>query len=148
MVVTDYLIDPEGKDWNHLLGYWTPLLPASFRLWLVNKLGELFGTDANGAVHRLEVGTANISRIAMDRTDFARLIDVRANAELWLRISLTDACRSSGMRLAVDECYGFKIPPPLLGKYAASNLIPVKLDSHYSWLAHINRQDEIYWAGD
>jgi len=121
MVVTDYLIDPAGKDWNHLLGYWTPLLPASFRLWLVNKLGELFGTDANGAVHRLEVGTANISRIAMDRTDFARLIDVRANAELWLRISLTDACRSSGTRLAADECYGFKIPPPLLGRYEASN---------------------------
>ena len=148
MVVTDYLLDPAGKDWNHLLAYWTPPLPVPFRLWIVNRLGEIFGTDGNGAVHRLEVGTASISQIAKNRADFARLIDESDNAELWLRISLIDACRNSGMKLAPDECFGFKIPPPLLGKYEVSNLLPVKVDSHYSWLAHITRQDEIYWAGE
>lgn len=148
MVVTDYLIEPAGKDWSRLLAYWTPPLPAEFRLWMVNRLGEIIGTDEKGAVHRLEVGTAKLVQVAGRRDDFARLVDERANAELWLRISLTDACRSAGMKLAADECYGFKIPPPLLGRYEVSNLVPVKLDSHYSWLAHINRQDEIYWAVD
>ena len=148
MIVTDYLIEPAGKDWTRLLAHWTPPLPAEFRLWMVNRLGEIIGTDETGAVHRLEVGTAKFVQVAGQRADFARLIDERANAELWLRISLTDACRNAGMKLAADECYGFKIPPPLLGRYDVSNLVPVKLDSHYSWLAHLNRQDEIYWAGD
>jgi hypothetical protein len=148
MVLTNYLIEPAGKDWNRLLAYWVPPLPAEFRLWMVNRLGEIIGADATGAVHHLEVGTAKLVRVAASRDHFAKLIDERANADSWLRISLTDACRSAGMTLAADECYGFKIPPPLLGKYEASNLVPTKLDSHYSWLAHINRQDEIYWSGD
>jgi T6SS immunity protein Tdi1, C-terminal len=148
MNLRDYLVDTAGKDWERLLAYWKPPLPAGFRLWLVNRLGEIIGTNEAGEVLRLEVGTARLERIAGSREEFARLIEVREHADAWLRVSLVDACREAGAQLGADECYGFRIPPPLLGRYEASNLVATRLDSHYSWLAHINRQDEIYWTGE
>lgn len=148
MNIHDYLIDPRGKDWQKLLGYWTPPLPQDAALWLVNRLGEAFFASAGGAIHRLVVGTGTIEHLAPDRTTMARLLDVRENADAWLRIGLIDDCRRAGMHLAPDECYGFKVPPALLGDYAVSNLQPTNLYSHYSWLSHLAKNDEIYWTGD
>jgi hypothetical protein len=146
--IHDFLIDPTGMDWNRLLGYWSPLLPPQVTLWLVNRLGEALLASRDGTILRLVVGTGSVTEIARDRETFARLLDRRANADEWLRIPLVEGCRQAGMRLGVDECYGFKVPPALLGEYAISNLQPTNIYSHYSWLSHMCRQDEIYWTGD
>lgn len=147
MNIHDYLIDPRGKDWQKLLAYWAPPLPPDAALWLVNRLGEVLFATTDGAIHRLVVGSGSIERLAPDRTTMARLLDVRENADAWLRIGLVDGCRRAGMQLAADECYGFKVPPALLGEYAVSNLQPTNLYSHYSWLSHLAKKDEIYWTG-
>ena len=148
MDIRDFLIDPAGKDWKRLLGYWRPPLPPDATLWFVNLLGEPFLVTPDGEVHWLTVGTGTLSAVAPTREDFARLLDQRQNAENWLRISLVQSCRAAGVSLGADECYGFKIPPPLLGKYEVANLQPTNIYSHYSWLSHMTRQDEIYWTGD
>ena len=148
MNIRALLIDPTGKDWNKLLEYWRPPLPPDATLWFVNLLGELFFTTSNGAVHWLNVGTGTLHEVAPTREAFAQLLDRRENADLWLRIPLIESCRAAGIVLGADECYGFKIPPSLLGKYEASNLQPTNIYSHYSWLSHMARQDEIYWTGD
>jgi len=141
-------MDPAGKDWNKLLGYWRPPLPPDATLWFVNLLGEAFVATTDGAVHWLVVGTGTLSAVAPTREAFARLLDRHGNAETWLRIPLVESCRAAGITLGADECYGFKVPPRLLGKYEASNLQPTNVYSHYSWLSHMTRQDEIYWTGD
>jgi hypothetical protein len=146
--IRDFLIDPAGKDWNKLLGYWSPVLPPQVTLWLVNRLGDALLASRNGAILWLVVGTGSVMEIARDRETFARLLDRRENADEWLRIPLVEGCRQAGMQLGADECYGFKVPPALLGKYAVSNLQPTNIYSHYSWLSHMCRQDEIYWTGD
>jgi hypothetical protein len=148
MNIHDYLIDPRGKDWQKLLAYWIPPLPPDVALWLVNRLGEALFATPDGAIHRLVVGTGVVERLAPDRTTMARLLDVRENADAWLRIGLVEGCRGAGMQLAPDECYGFKVPPALFGEYAVSNLQPTNLYSHYSWLSHLAKNDEIYWIGD
>ena len=148
MNIHDFLIDPHGKDWKKLLGYWTPPLPPDAALWLVNKLGEPIFASQDGAIHRLVVGTGLIEHLAPDRTTMARLLDVRANADAWLRVGLIEGCRRAGMSLAADECFGFKVPPALLGPYEVTNLHPTNIYSHYSWLSHMSRGDEIYWTGD
>jgi hypothetical protein len=148
MDIRDFLVDPAGKDWNRLLGYWRPPLPPDATLWFVNLLGEPFLMTSDGAVHWLIVGTGTLSAVAPTRETFARLLDQRQNAENWLRISLVERCRAAGISLGTDECYGFKIPPPLLGKYEVTNLQPTNIYSHYSWLSHMTRQEEIYWTGD
>ena len=147
MNIHDYLIDPRGKDWHKLLAYWSPPLPPDAAVWLVNRLGEVLFATTDGAIHRLVVGTGAVERLAPDRTTMARLLDVRENADAWLRIGLVDGCRRAGMQLTPDECFGFKVPPALLGEYSVSNLQPTNLYSHYSWLSHLAKKDEIYWTG-
>lgn len=148
MNIRAFLIDPTGKDWNKLLSYWRPPLPPDATLWFVNLLGEPFVATTDGAVHWLTVGTGVLRAVAPTREVFAQLLDQRENAEMWLRTPLVESCRAAGIALGTDECYGFKIPPPLFGRYEASNLQPTNIYSHYSWLSHMTRQDEIYWTGD
>jgi len=42
--------------------------------------------------------------------------------------------------VAQDQCYGYKIPPILGGKYALENVSPTNLCVHYSLLADIWRR--------
>jgi hypothetical protein len=147
MNIRAFLLDPEGKDWAKLLEYWRPTLPPDAELWFVNLLGEPFVVASDGIVHWLTVGSGTLNAVAATREEFARLLDQRANADVWLRIPLVEGCRAAGIQLGPDECYGFKIPPALLGKYEVWNLQPANIYSHYSWLSHMTRQDEIYWTG-
>jgi hypothetical protein len=148
MNVHDFLIDLAGKDRKILLDYWRSLLLPDTTLWLVNRLGEAFLVNGDETIAWLSVGTGTVTSVAPTRKAFAAMLDQRHNAEAWLRISLVDGCRKAGMHLAAEECYGFKIPPALLGKYEVPNLQPTNIYSHYSWLSHLTRQDEIYWTGD
>ncbi len=146
MNIHDYLIAQTGKDWTALLSFWIPPLPPRFKLWLVNRLGDAFVLAENGAVLRLDVGLGTCVEVAADREHFATLLDSADNANQWLRIELVDACRRAGMNLSAHECYGFKIPPSIGGRYEVSNLVPTRLAVHYSYQAYICKQDAIYWV--
>lgn len=145
MNVNDYLIAPEGKDWGTLLSYWAPPLPPRFRLWLVNRLGDAFVVGENNAVLRLDVGIGTCVEVARDCDHFAKLLDTGNKADEWLKFAVVDGCRRAGMTLGHYECYGFKIPPTLGGRYEVSNLVPTNLAVHYSYQAYICKQNEIYW---
>jgi hypothetical protein len=148
MNIQDFLINPNGKDWRKLLAYWTPPLPPDAALWFVNCLGDIFYNAEAGAVFRLVVGTGTVERLAADKQEFARLLDLPSNADAWLQTTLVERCRRAGIGLDPDQCIGFKVPPALLGKYEVANLQATNIYSHYSWLAHLTKPDEIYWTGD
>jgi hypothetical protein len=146
MNINDYLISQTGISWSVLLKDWIPPLPQEFRLWLVNRLGDVFVLAASERVMHLDLGSGSCVEVARDRQHFAALLDSRPNAEQWLRISLVNECRRMGMQLGPFECYGFKIPPTLGGAYEASNLTPTKLSAHYSYQAYICKQQDVYWV--
>lgn len=145
MNINDYLIAQAGIDWTKLLSYWTPPLPPRFALWLVNRLGDVFGVLETGAVIRLDIGAGACIEVARSREHFASLLNDAKNADEWLRIRVTDACRHAGMQLGRFQCYGFKIPPTLGGRYEVSNLVPTNLAVHYSYQAYICKQTDVYW---
>jgi hypothetical protein len=145
MNVNDYLISQAGKDWSALLSFWLPPLPAQCGLWLVNRFGDVFVLGENERVLRLDVGSGVCTEVARNRRHFTELLGVGDNAQEWLRCSLADACRRAGMQLKPQECYGFKIPPTLGGKYEVSNLTPTHLAIHYSYQAYICKQTDVYW---
>jgi hypothetical protein len=145
MNILDYLIDPAGQDWAGLLAPWSPPLPPRFTIWLVNRLGEPFVLSEAGQVIRLDVGAGKPEIVAASREEFARLLEAGSNAERWLRLRLIDSCRSAGMRLGPGECYGFRLPPTLGGRYEMTNLVPTHLAIHYSYQAYICKQEDIYW---
>jgi hypothetical protein len=139
--INDYLVDQADKDWGVLLRDWMPPLPASFTLWLVNQFGDTFVVlEEDDSVHMLDVGSGTFARVADNRTHFADLLDDEDNATSWLLIPLVDACREAGMSLGASQCYGFKVPPVLGGKYEVSNVEPTDLAAHYSFLADIYKQ--------
>jgi len=140
MNIHDYLIEQSGKDWSELLSGWLGVLPASFTVWLVNRFGDVFTVFEDGSVHMLDVGTGVMQRLADSRDDFAARIDAGDNANHWLMIPLVDQCVAAGLTLSEDQCYGYKIPPILGGKYAVENVSTTNLSVHYSFLADIFRQ--------
>jgi hypothetical protein len=144
--VTNYLIDPANKDWSRLLAPLVPPLPPRFSVWLINRLGEAFVTDEAGAILRLDVGAGTCDAVARSREQFAQLLDTGDNTDVWLRVSLIDACQRAGMRLGPFECYGFRIPPTLGGLYEPANLVPTNLAIHYSYQAYICKQADVYWV--
>lgn len=145
MNILDYLIASDDKDWKKLLSFWVPPLPPHFDIWLVNRLGEVFAIAPDQSVLYLDVGMGTCTTLAAGQTEFATLLDTGNNAERLLRISLVNECRKAGMMLKPFECYGFKLPPTLGGRYEVANLVPTNLLVHYSYQAYICKQEEIYW---
>ncbi|HKF48280.1 MAG TPA: DUF1851 domain-containing protein [Terracidiphilus sp.] len=147
MDVNDYLIDQTDKDWNALLEDWVEVLPSTFTIWFVNRIGDLILAFEDGSIHLLDVGHGTIEKIAESREQFCELIDAGDNAEDWLMISLVDECRAAGITISANQCYGFKIPPLLSGKYEVSNIAPIDLAEHYSFLADIFQQTKNFPNG-
>jgi hypothetical protein len=140
MLLTDYLIEQQGKDWAELLSEWAPPLPRSFTVWMVNLFGDVIAVFEDGSVHLLDMGCGTLERLADSRNHFCDLADRKDNASNWLMIPLTDACRAAGMVLAESQCYSFKVPPILGGDYNVENVAPCNLSVHYSFMADIARQ--------
>jgi hypothetical protein len=82
--VHDYLLDQTGFDWPRLLSEWKWLLPSEFRVWMVNRFGDLFLLLPDGAVSMLDVGAGTLMKMAEDRDDFCRKVDEDDNANNWL----------------------------------------------------------------
>ena len=140
MDINDYLVDQAGNDWSNMLRDWTPPLPPSFTLWFVNRFGDAFVVDDGGSINLLDVGAGTYTHLAADRAQFAELLGHGDNANNWLLIPLVDACQEAGMTLGPGQCYGFKSPPVLGGKYEVANIKPIDLSVHYSFLADIYSQ--------
>ena len=142
MNINDYLIDQADKDWATHLGDWIAPLSSSFTLWLVNRFGDVFiVADDDNSVHMLDVGAGTLTRVANDRSHFADLLDTADSANNWLMIPLVDVCRAVGMNLGPSQCYGFKIPPVLGGKYEVEILSRRTLQStiHF-WRRSTNKR--------
>ena len=140
MKLADYLIDQEEKDWAAMLADWSPPLPETFTVWMVNRFGDVFAVFEDESVHVLALDTGEVTRLADDREHFCQLIDEGNNANDWLMISLVDQCVAAGMRLGSGQGYWFKTPPVLGGKYVVENIEPGDLAVNYSFAADIWRQ--------
>ncbi len=138
--INDYIIPQDGKDWPTWLKGWTPPLPETFTLWMVNRFGDLIIVADDGSVHMLDLGTGVLNRLADSREDFFAMIDQDNNADNWLLITLTDACVAAGMTLHPNECYSLTIPAFLGGKYAVENIKPMDMQLYYELTAEIYRQ--------
>jgi hypothetical protein len=140
MDVMDYLIDLEGKDWDVLLLDWRFLLPESFNVWLVNRVGDVFAVFEDGSVHMLDVGRGAIERVADNCEDFVTLVDKDDHVNSWMRATLVNRCVKAGLKLGDGQCYGFKLPPMLGGAYEVDNVVLMDLQKHYSFLSDLCEQ--------
>ena len=141
MNIRDYLLEQTSQDWSVLLSDWAGLLPETeFNVWVANRFGDIVIVLNDGTVHMLDVGVGKIERLAGSRDEFASRLDDDDNADRWLLITLTDSCVAEGLTLNSGQCYGWKVPPLLGGKYEVDNVEPTDIAVHYKLLADIWRQ--------
>jgi hypothetical protein len=132
-----YLIDASDFDWQKLLENWTEQLPSKFTIWLVNTFGDLFIVLEDGSVHHFATDTGQLEKLAGSRGQFADLIDKGDNVNDWLMILLVDKLISSGQRLELDKCYGYKILPLLGGSYTIDNVAIMSVEEYYPFLGYV-----------
>lgn len=140
MSYDDYLIDHRGLDWQMLLSEWTWLVPSEFSVWFMNRYGDLFLELSDSSVHMLDVGGGTLEMVADSRADFEAKFRVDDNANEWLMIPLVDQVVAAGMTLQKGECYSYKQPPVLGGKYTVENTSILPIAEHFAFYGSIYNQ--------
>lgn len=140
MQLTDYLFDQSDIDWPTAFSRWSWLVPSEFTLWIVSRFADCFLVLPDNSVHMLEVAGGTLTRLADSRDDFASRIDKGNNANEWLSIPLVDKLVASGVHLQPLQCYGFKQPPVLGGRYTLDNISPIPLVEYLCASGHIHEQ--------
>jgi hypothetical protein len=140
MSINDYIINHQGFDWPKLLENWHWLLPERFVIWIVNRFGDLFIVLDDDTVQMLDVGAGALTQVAQNREDFGLKLDQGDNAKGWLLIPLVDRLVAAEMTLTAGQCYGFRLPPVLGGKYDLENVAVLSIDDYLRGYGSIHQQ--------
>jgi hypothetical protein len=132
MNLAEYLLPQDERPWEVLLADWNWLLPASYEVWLVNRFSDLFILADDGTVHLLDTGAGSLIKVAESQEHFATLAEDRVTAANWLMIDATDALVRRGILLGKGQCYSYKLPPAVGGKYELANFEACDLHIHLS----------------
>ena len=143
----DYLIDLKTcpVDWARAMDGWEGLVPEAFSLYLVNRFGDAFVIAADGSVHMLDLGACNCQKVADDKDQFVDRMN--ENFENWLMVNATDKCVGHGMILGPGQCYAWRVPPFLQGKYAVENIYIAEISDYYETMSRIWRKTKDLPAG-
>jgi len=71
VLLSDFLFEQNRKNWAELLSEWSPPLPHSFTVWIVNRFDDVFAVYEDGSVLMLDLGTGVLQRLA-DRPRLVR----------------------------------------------------------------------------
>jgi hypothetical protein len=123
-----------------LLESWRWLVGDDVQLILVSSIGDLFLTHADSHVLWLDAGAARLTRIAESADEFRQLMQQPEHADRWFEPQLVGDLIVSGKRLSPSECYSYKVPPMLSGKFELDNFEVTDLLVHCSMLGQIGRQ--------
>ena len=123
-----------GND--ELFSDWRWLIGDAVRPILITALGDAFFQGADGSVWWLDVAGGRFSKAAESVAAFEHAMV--ANVNDWFVPQLVGELLAFGETLCPNQCYSFKKPPILGGKYVAENLEPVDLSVHFSILGQIH----------
>lgn len=140
MSIHDYIIDHQGFDWTKLLENWHWLLPERFVIWIMNRFGDLFLVQDDGTVLHLDIGVGTLTKVAESRDEFTARIDEPDNAAEWLMIPLVERLVAADMVLTDGQCYGFRLPPVLGGKYEIENVAVLPVHDYLNGYGSIHHQ--------
>jgi hypothetical protein len=130
--------DPAKAD--EFLNDWRWLVGHEVNLVLISALGDLFLNDADGNILWLDMGSARLMRIAKSTNEFKQLMQQTEHANEWFAPQLVGDLIVSGARLAAGQCYSYKVPPMLSGKFELANFEPTDLLVHCSTCGQIGKQ--------
>ena len=133
-------ISPDGVDFNDLLSEWRWLVGQEYQPVIISALGDLFLRQDDGRIFWLNTGSGELAEVAKDAEEFKNLIVQSDNTDEWFLPNLIGDLLASGKTLGAKECFGYKIPPVLGGKYEPDNFEPTDLSVHFGILGQIHFQ--------
>lgn len=130
---------PSSEALHSLRTEWSWVLTEDFEPILFSVLGDVFYTTSGGGVFWLNIGTAEVRRVADSVEEFRVALD--QNRENWLLPSLVEALHREGKIPQPGECYTYAVLPIFNeGKYEPWNFKPVPAESHFALTACIHNQ--------
>lgn len=133
-------VDLSGQSSDALMKEWRWLAPEILSLRMVSALGDAFLEDAFGAIYWLDVGAAELMRIADSREAFDTSRQQLEQANQWFAPQLVGDLLSRGHILGAGQCFSCKIPLTLGGDFHPDNFLPCSLKDHFDGIGKIQSQ--------
>lgn len=135
----DYLIDQSKIDWHNCLAPWQAVLPDTFKIWIVNRFGDLFLELNDNSIHHLDIQLGTLTERGRDKKSFLENLLLKNNATDWLYMNHVDQAHNAGIHLKEAEIYTFRTPPVLSGEYVIENLTTAPATEVFPFLAHLHQ---------
>jgi hypothetical protein len=130
----------EAQGATDLLAPWRWLLGGHPRLLGWSSSGDLFVTDAPGAVFRLDTGGGELELVAASPNDFRHGLQSPEHAEDQLLLSVVRQFEARHGPLRPNECLGFTTLPILGGTYTIENRFRLSVAEHVAVTGDLHRQ--------
>jgi Domain of unknown function (DUF1851) len=138
--LTSLTITPAEDAIAELKREWAWLLPADYVPVLFSALGDLFYVVPSGEIWWLNMGTADMEKVAESKAVFEHLLETET-ASNWFLPPLIERLVQAGKVLKEGQCYSFVTPPIFKeGTYTVGNLNPVDAREHFGWMGILHRQ--------
>ena len=135
-----YILPAARSDWTELLADWQPLIPPQSSPWVLTKFGEVFFSQPDGKIGKLEVSGFQYHVVAKDKIDFQEWLVDPDKLSDWFLAPLVDQLESSGRMPGSDQCFSFIIPLGLQGRLAADNVMTIPIREHFGCWGELFQQ--------
>jgi hypothetical protein len=133
----DLTCTPNQDAIERLAEAWAWLLKEPFRPVLFSVMGDMFFEPDSGGIWWLNMGTAEITRVADSVEHFHEQLRTEL-ADEWLMPALVEQLHEAGKIPEPGECYTYVTLPVFAeGRYEVDNLNPVPAGEHFSVTGHI-----------
>lgn len=118
---------------------WGWLIGESLSPFMCSASGDVFFLDDAGIVFWLDTGQGLLTQICANREEFLKELKEERGAE-WLLAPVIDQLVDSGVELAPDQCFAYRVLPILGGPYSAENMVPMSAAQWYSFSGYMHSQ--------
>lgn len=136
----DLTVNHSTIDFDDLLSAWRWLVDVHFQPVLVSAMGDLFLRHEDGSIYWLDTAGGMLTEVASSADDFKQLMVQVDNADQWFVPQLIGDLKSTGLNLGPNQCYSFKVPPPLGGEFELTNIEVCDISVHFNILGQIHEQ--------
>ncbi len=121
------------SDWQWLLNHeHVPIV--------VSCSGDAFLAHKTGSISWLDTGIGKLTKVADNTDSFFEALEDSDNSDLWLLASVVSDLIDTGVTLAENEVYSYKIMPVLGGDYSVANFEATDISVHFSMTGQICKQ--------
>ena len=134
------VISAVGLQTKKWLMEWRWLVPDSYTpLWL-NAFGDWTFSSKDGEIWFLDLLEGSLVRLATSGDKLNELLQCEGNRNRWLMADWVTICEERGLRLAREQCYGWKTAPVLGGAMEFSNIQVFDMGVYQCIMGQVHRQ--------